>query len=103
MSLRKFLWICAGVGTLLAGYVKEAPSLLLVTLLFVAAIPTALLIASPSEPKGGLKAVGLLAICIAIGAFVPLVLVFAFAGYIAVTWYSVTPAESSEHTISPKG
>lgn len=103
MSLQKFLWICAGVGTLLAGYVKEAPPLLLVALLFVAAIPTALLIGSSSEPKGGLKAAGLLAICIAIGAFVPLVLVFAFAGYVAVTWYSVTPAEPSEHSISPKG
>lgn len=103
MSLRKFLWICAGVGTLLAGNVKEAPPLLLVALLFVATIPTALLIGSSSEPKGGLKAVGLLAVCIAIGAFVPLFLVFAFAVYVAVTWYSVTPAESSEHSISPKG
>lgn len=103
MSLRKFLWICAGVGTLAAGYLNDVPLLLLVALLFVAAIPTALLIASSSEPKGGLKAVGLLAVCIAIGAFVPLVLVFAFAGYVAVTWYSVTPAESSEHSNSPKG
>lgn len=103
MSLRKFLWICAGVGTLLAGYVKEAPPLQLVALLFAAATPTALLIASSSEPKGGLKAVGLLAICITIGAFVPLALVFAFAGYVAVTWYSVNSAESSEHSISLKG
>ena len=94
MSLQNFLWICAGIGTLLAGYSSGAPPLLLITLLFIASIPTALLVTSSSELKGGLGVVGLLAVCIALGVFVPLVLVFAYAVYMSVSWYSVTPAES---------
>ena len=46
MSLQKLLWICAGIGTLLAGYLHGAPALLLIALLFVVAIPTVLLVAS---------------------------------------------------------
>lgn len=94
MSLQKLLWICAGIGTLLAGYLHGAPALLLIALLFVVAIPTALLVASSTGPIGGLKAVGVLAVCIAIGAFVPLVLIFAYVVYVSVTWYSITSAES---------
>lgn len=94
MSLQKFLWICAGIGTLLAGYASGAPPLLLIALLFVASIPTSVLVTSSSEVKGGLKAAGLLVVCIAIGAFVPLVFPFAYVAYVSVTWYSITPAES---------
>lgn len=94
MSLQKLLWICAGIGTLLAGYLHGAAALLLIALLFVAAIPTVLLVASSAEPKGGLKSVGLLAVCIAIGAFVPLVLPFAYAVFVSVSWYSITSANS---------
>lgn len=94
MNLQKILWVCAGIGTLLAGYLSGAPPLLLIALLFIASIPTALLVTSSSELQGGLKIVALLAVCIALGAFVPLVLVFAYAVYAAVSWYSVTPAES---------
>ena len=93
MNLQKFLWICAGMGTLLAGYSSGAPPLLLITLLFIASIPTALLVRSSSELKGGLEVVGLLAVCIALGVFVPLVLVFAYVVYVSVSWYSVTPTE----------
>ena len=81
-------------GPLLAGYLSGAPLPLLIALLFIASIPTALLVRSSSELKGGLEVVGLLAVCIALGAFVPLVLVFAYAVYMSVSWYSVTPAES---------
>lgn len=94
MSLQKLLWICAGIGTLLAGYLSGAAALLLIALLFVAAIPTVLLVASSTELKGGLKSVGLLAVCIAVGAFVPLILIFAYVVYVSVTWYSITSAES---------
>lgn len=94
MGLQNFLWICAGLGTLLAGYSSGAPLPLLTALLFIASIPTALLVRSSSELKGGLEVVGLLAVCIALGAFVPLVLVFAYVVYVSVSWYSVTPAES---------
>ena len=94
MSLQKYVWISAGIGTLLAGYLSGAPTLLLIALLFVASIPTALLVATSSELKGGMKIVVLLAVCIAIGAFVPLVPVFAYVVYVFVTWYSITSAES---------
>ena len=94
MSLQKLLWICAGIGTLLAGYLSGAAALLLIALLFVAAIPTVLLVASSAEPKGGLKSVGLLSVCIAIGAFVPLVLPIAYAVLVSVSWYSSTSANS---------
>ena len=94
MSLQNFLWICAGIGTLLAGYLSGAPLSLLTALLFIASIPTALLVRSSSELKGGLEVVGLLAVCIALGVFVPLVLVFAYAVYVSVSWYSVTSTES---------
>lgn len=94
MSLQKLLWICAGIGTLLAGYLSGAAALLLIALLFVAAIPTVLLVASSAEPKGGLKSVGLLAVCIAVGAFVPLILIFAYVVYVSVSWYSITSANS---------
>ena len=94
VGLQKFLWICAGIGTLLAGYLSGAPPGLLIALLLIAAIPTARLVASSSGPKGGLKVVGLLVVCIAIGAFVPLVFPFAYVAYVSVTWYSITPAES---------
>lgn len=94
MSLQKFLWICAGIGTLLAGYSSGAPPSLLIALLLVASIPTAVLVASSSEVKGGLKVVGLLVVCMAIGAFVPLVFPFAYVAYVSVTWYSITLAES---------
>lgn len=94
MGLQKFLWICAGTGTLLTGYLSGAPPLLLIALLFIASIPTALLVTSSSELQGGLGVVGLLAVCIALGAFVPLVVVFAYIVYLSVSWYSVTPTES---------
>lgn len=93
MRLQNFLWICAGIGTLLAGYLSGAPLPLLTALLFIASIPTALLVRSSSELKGGLEVVGLLAVCIALGVFVPLVLVFAYVVYVSVSWYSVTPTE----------
>lgn len=102
MSLQKFLWICAGIGTLLAGYLNGAPPGLLIALLLVASIPTAVLVTSSSEVKGGLNAAGLLAACIAIGAFVPLVLAFAYVAYVSVTWYSITPAESLRRSVSLK-
>lgn len=76
------------------GIFKRAPLGLLIALLLITAIPTARLVASSSEPKGGLKVVGLLVVCIAIGAFVPLVFPFAYVAYVSVTWYSITPAES---------
>ncbi|WP_085957881.1 hypothetical protein [Corynebacterium fournieri] len=94
VSLQKSLWICAGIETLLAGYLNGVPFPLLIALLFIASIPTALLVKSSTELKGGLEVLGLLAICIALSAFVPLVLVFAYAVYVSVSWYSVTPAES---------
>lgn len=94
MSLQKLLWICAGTGTLLAGYLSGVPSLLIIALLFVASIPTVLLVKASSELKGGLKVVGLLAALIAIGAFAPLVLAFAYAVYTSVSWYSITPVKS---------
>lgn len=92
--MQKFLWVCTGIGTLLAGYLSGAPPGLVVALLLIASIPTVRLVASSSEPKGGLKVVGLLAVCIAIGAFVPLVHTFAYVAYVSVTWYSITPAKS---------
>lgn len=52
VGLQKFLWICAGTGTLLAGYLSGAPPLLLIALLFIASIPTALLVTSSSELQG---------------------------------------------------
>lgn len=94
VSLQKSLWICAGIETLLAGYLNGVPFPLLIALLFIASIPTALLVKSSTELKGGLEVLGLLAICIALSAFVPLVLVFAYAVYVSVSWYSVNPAES---------
>lgn len=94
VGLEKFLWMCAGTGTLIAGYLSGAPPLLLIALLLIASIPTALLVTSSSELQGGLGVVGLLAVCIALSAFVPLVLVFAYAVYVSLSWYSVTPTES---------
>lgn len=90
VSLEKILWACASVGTLVLGYASGVPPLPLIAVSFAAAIPMSLLLASTSELEGGFKAVASIAICVAIGSFVPPLLGIVYAACCSVTWYSIT-------------
>ena len=89
MSLHKILWVCAGVVTLIMGIGSGIHWVLGVALFFIAAVATARFIAAKSELAGGRVAIGVLAACVAVGYFFPLVLPLAYIGYVAWTWYSL--------------
>ena len=93
MSLRKILWVCAGVVTLIMGIGSGIHWVLGVALFFIAALATARFIAAKSELAGGRVAIVVLAACVAVGFLFPLVLPLAYIGYVAWTWYSIASGD----------
>ena len=64
-----------------------------VALFFIAVVATARFIAAKSDLAGGRVAIGVLAACVAVGYFFPLVLPLAYIGYVAWTWYSIASGD----------
>ena len=93
LSLQKILWICAGIATLIVGAGSGVHWALSAALFFIAAVPTVRFIAAKSELAGGRVAIGVLAACVAVGFFFPLVLPLAYIGYVAWTWYSIASGD----------